>query len=81
MSKCKLNSSSRKGPVAIENAVIRQRNCGHSVYTTTMHNNILYIYSLLLNVSAIDAIFRQLVHTLLLARNIHIGQCLHVNSS
>jgi hypothetical protein len=35
---------------------------------------VFYIYLLLLYISAIKAIFRQLVQSLLLATNMHIGQ-------
>jgi hypothetical protein len=56
------------------------RNHGISVYITVMCNGILYIYLLLLHVSAIEVSFRQLVHSVLLTTNMYIGQCLDVNS-
>jgi hypothetical protein len=50
------------------------------VYTATIHNGILRINLLLQLVSAMEAVTRQLEHSLLLATDMHIDQYLHVNS-
>jgi hypothetical protein len=53
-----------------------RRNYGHSVYTTTIYNGKLYIYLLLIHVTAMETIGT----SLLLVKDMHIDQCLNVDS-